>query len=137
MSKPLPHYPNNRKPNGNLKPMNYSMKIGRLHAEIFVGKQRDYLITQLGVEGAENFLRARNHIDVVLLGKKVWESFNLRGDTPMFGRVVRSRSGLRFHRFPHPSGLNHQMNDWQFVRDTSERLRRIGCIITSDDSASA
>lgn len=137
MSEPLPHHPHNRKPNGSLKTVNFSMKVGRLHAEIFVGKQRDYLYSQLGVEGAEAFAKVRNHVDVVLLGRKVWDCFDLSGDTPMFGRVVRSRSGLRFHRFPHPSGLNHQMNDWEFVRETSERLRRIGCITAAPHDASA
>lgn len=135
MSEPLPHHPERRKPNGNLKTVNFSLRTGKIQAEAFLARQMDYLINQLGVEGSNTFFKVHNHIDVVVLGKKVWDSFELRGDMPMFGRSIR-RPGLKFHRFPHPSGLNHQMNDADFLRETSERLRRIGCIIDRSKGAS-
>lgn len=138
MSQPLPHHPIARRPNGSLKTVNFSKRVGKVHADIFLARQYDYLINQLGVDGLDVFRQVHNRLDVVVLGRKVWESFDLRGDVPMFGRVVKvGVTYLRFHRFPHPSGLNHQMNDPEFVRETSERLRRIGCIITSDDDATA
>jgi hypothetical protein len=137
LPEPLPHHPEKRKPNGNLKSVNFSLKTGRMHADAFLARQHDYLVNQLGVDGAEIFLQVRNHIDIVVLGRKVWDSLELHGDVPTFGRVVRARLGLRFHRFPHPSGLNHQMNDPEFLRETSQRLRRIGCIIDQPTDSTA
>ena len=132
---PLPQHESERRPSGSLKTIGFSKRLGRDFAQQFIAREDDYLKNQLGPEGYTTFHTVRNHIDVIVLGKKVWDALDLWGSTPMFNRVVRARTGLRFHRFPHPSGLNHQMNDPEFVRETSERLRRIGCIIDQSTGA--
>lgn len=129
LPEPLPHHPERRKPNGNLKTVNFSRRRGREQAVQFIARQNDYLIA----ENAGKVVK----LDVVVLGKKVWESLELNMETPIFGRVVKVGLRMRFHRFPHPSGLNHQMNDPKFLGETSERLRRIGHIIASDAEADA
>lgn len=132
---PLPRFPDERRPSGSLKTRGFSKKVGRQHAERFIERQDDYLKNQLGPEGYTHFHTLHSKIDVIVLGRKVWDALDLWGQTPMFGRVIKVRTGLRFHRFPHPSGLNHQMNDPDFVRETSQRLRRVGCIIDQSTGA--
>jgi uracil-DNA glycosylase len=127
---PLPQLENERRPSGTLKTKNFPKRVARMHAELFASRQDDYLRNQLSPSAYTDFHTLHNRVEVIVLGRKVWDAFDLPGTVPMFGRVVRARQGLKFYRFPHPSGLNHQMNDPEFVRETSERLRRIGCIIT-------
>lgn len=126
MAQPLPNNPHERKPNGSLKTINFSRHMGRVYADLFVARQRDYMSAHSGHMVIEL-------MDIVVLGKRVWESLDLRGDMPMFGFSLSHM--FKFHRFPHPSGLNHQMNDPEFVRETSHRLRQVGRIITTDEGA--
>ena len=132
---PLPTYKNDRRPSGSLKTQGFGRKAGRVAGEAFIVLQDDYLKAQLTPQAYTDFHTLKNRIDVLVLGKKVWDALDLYGATPLFGRVIKIGAPLRFHRFPHPSGLNHQMNDPEVIREASERLRRIGCINTQASGA--
>jgi len=124
---PLPPHPP-RKPNGHTVKNTFNKARGREAALDFVQRQNDYLINQLGPKGAEDFHKVHNYIEVIVLGKKVWESFGLRGDASLFSSVRSRRWYIQFYRFPHPSGLNHQLNDPEILQAASQHLKRIAGI---------
>jgi hypothetical protein len=130
LSTPLPQYTDIRSPGGKLRTPSIGRRVAKDSAQQFTARQYDYLKNQLGGQrGMDDFIRAGNAVEVICLGRKVWEAFGLPNNTLYLKSYLRSQMGLKFYRFPHPSGLNHLMNDLEFLRETSEALRRVGCII--------
>ena len=81
-------------------------------------------MNELGHPRWGEFTSSGEKIQVICLGSKVWRAFELPRTSDWF-----DERGLEDEfwmvKFPHPSGLNHELNDPMFVRSVSERLRYI------------
>lgn len=119
----------------NVKRTNSFHKAERVQAaKAFLDRWRAVAYRQMGGwQGVEAFQREGGRIVVVALGRQVWDTFGhdsistLPRHPEMFaeGEVEEL---FTLVRFPHPSGLNHQLNDYEFVAEVARRLRAIGRI---------
>lgn len=121
LSKPLPVNGADRR-----SPSAFSPTQARAQAGKFLERQRVRLRKELGQSEYNDFIDS-GEIVVVALGTKVWRSFRLPRNAEVFDEQPVSAE-FRIVRFPHPSGLNHQLNDSEFVANVQRRLREIGHI---------
>lgn len=95
----------------------------RLGAMNFLTRTRTRLMKEMGSEGWGQFSLS-GVIQVVVLGNKVWKGFGLPRASGWFDEQFVGDEFLMV-KFPHPSGLNHELNDPEFVCQVSTRLRYI------------
>jgi len=116
---PLPRNSDERRKSSQLTPAQ-----ARLGAKNFLTRTRFRLRKDLGSEGYTKFIDQSRFLLVVVLGTKVWRGFNLPSHDEWFTERLISDEFMMV-KFPHPSGLNHELNDPDFVRETARHLRSI------------
>lgn len=119
MSRPLPRRPRTQRES------TFKLTEGRDAARQFLFHTRKRVKMNLGQERWNDFIDSGQRIEVVALGVKVWRSFRLPGGARHFERH-QFEEDFAFIPFPHPSGLNHQLNDPLFRREVRMNLRRLG-----------
>jgi hypothetical protein len=107
------------------KQSTFRLPEGRQAARQFLFHTRRRVKTQLGQQGWGDFIDSGS-ITVVALGIKVWRSFGLPRSVRHFEECPLEDGEFKFVCFPHPSGLNHQLNDPIFREQVQMNLRRIG-----------
>ncbi len=125
LSRPLPKNSDPKR-----RPSVFSQRDGRIESGNFLGRQRLRALRQLGQVEYNNFID-HGHFVVVVLGTKVWRAFGLPRDTDLFGELP-IHDDFCMIRFPHPSGLNLQLNDKTLVEQVRTNLRRIGQVPSTD-----
>jgi len=89
------------------------------------GRMRVRLRLKLTPQGYNDWIDSGNPVVVVALGTKVWRGFDLPHKSPWFDLQLVDGGEFAVVKFPHPSGLNHELNDQRFAREVATRLRRI------------
>lgn len=103
---------------------NFPMKSAPILRQQFQDRHELALINELGLEGAEEYLTNQRRT-VLVMSSLVWRAFDLPRPTKLFDAQPFKKYYMMV-RFPHPSGLNRQLNDPEIVQKASERLRLIG-----------
>ena len=96
----------------------------RVACEAFLQRTRGRLRRSMGRHEFTEFIDNGPPITVVCLGTKVWKGFNLHSHANWF-HPEPVGPDFAMVKFPHPSGLNLELNDPVFARETATRLRRI------------
>lgn len=99
--------------------------MARQGAQQFLVRTKARLLKELGQQQFNDWIDSGNPIRVVALGTKVWKGFGFNNRTPWFHWEMAAGGEFLITKFPHPSGLNHELNDAAFAREVATRLRRI------------
>ncbi len=111
-------------PDENRRRSGLSNREAKLGAMNFLGRTRLAARRSLGAERYSDFIDT-GHFVTVVLGAKVWRAFGLAETTEMFGSQFLADDFLMI-RFPHPSGLNRELNDPKLFAAVCRNLRSIG-----------
>lgn len=119
----------------NIKRTNSFHRAQRVQAaKDFLNRWRAVAYQQMGGwQGVEAFQSDGGRIKVVALGRQVWDTFGHESISTLPRHPDMFAEGdveelFTLVRFPHPSGLNHQLNDHEFVAEVARRLKAIGRI---------
>jgi hypothetical protein len=116
---PLPRNADERRRSSQLTPAQ-----ARLGANNFLTRTRFRMRKELGAQGYSDLIDQHKVFTVVVLGTKVWKGFKLPSYDAWFTERMIGDDFMLI-KFPHPSGLNHELNDPDFARETASRLRAI------------
>lgn len=103
---------------------NFPMKSAPVLRQQFMDRHEIALISELGLKGAEEYLLNQRRT-VLVMSSLVWRAFDLPRPTKLF-EAKPFKQRYMMVRFPHPSGLNRQLNDPEIVREAIRHLRLIG-----------
>lgn len=99
--------------------------MAREGAQQFLVRTKARLLKELGQHQFNDWIDSGRPVVVVALGTKVWRGFNFSNQLPWFHWEMVPGGEFLVVKFPHPSGLNHELNDPEFAREVATRLRRI------------
>jgi uracil-DNA glycosylase len=116
---PLPHNPDVKRKSSSFTPAE-----ARFGCQNFLTRTRFRLRKSMGRDGYTDWIDSGGTVEVVVLGTKVWKGFGLPSHANWFEEQPVA-DDFRMVKFPHPSGLNLELNDVQFARETAARLRAI------------
>lgn len=120
VDRPLVRNDDPRRHNSELTP-----HMARDGAQKFLARTNTRLLRELGQQAFNDWIDSGHPVTVVALGNKVWRGFNLPHKAPWFQWEMVEGGEFAIVKFPHPSGLNHELNDPDFAREVATRLRRI------------
>lgn len=101
----------------------------------FIDRHRTALVEELGEDGAREY-EINQRRTVLVMGSLTWKAFDLKKTVSLFG-TAPYKMVFMMVRFPHPSGLNRQLNDPEILAETIRNLRLIGGLPMGDRSPRA